>query len=66
LLDQFTVADAYLFAVLNWSQVTPVDLTPFPAILEYQTALGRRPSVARAFAEELHLYRGELSRQARG
>jgi glutathione S-transferase len=64
LLDHFTVADAYLFAVLNWSSVTPVDLGPFPAIRTYQQGLRQRPSVARAFSEELALYQAERDRQA--
>ena len=64
LLDQFSVADAYLFAVLNWSSVTPVDLAPYPGIRAYQQGLRQRASVARATAEELELYRAELAREA--
>ncbi|WP_437995516.1 glutathione binding-like protein [Sorangium sp. So ce185] len=52
LLDRFSVADAYLFAVLNWSSVTPVDLNAWPALRAYQARLRARPSVARAFDEE--------------
>ena len=63
LLDHFTVADGYLFAVLNWSSVTPVDLKPFPALAAYQRRLLERPSVARAFAEERELYLRELARR---
>jgi glutathione S-transferase len=63
-LDRFSVADAYLFAVLNWSAVTPVDLAPWPAITAYHKRLHERPSVARAFAEERTLYGRELARQA--
>ena len=55
-LSDFSVVDAYLFAVLNWSTVAPVDLKPWPAITSYQARLRERPSVARAFAEELALY----------
>lgn len=64
LLDHFSVADAYLFAVLNWSLVTPVDLAPYPAIVSYHARLHERPSVARAFAEERVLYGKELARHA--
>ena len=60
LLDDFSIADAYLFAVLNWAAVTPIDLKRWPAIREYHDGLRARPSVARAFAEELELYRREL------
>lgn len=56
LLERFSVADGYLFTVLNWAQVTPVDLSAWPAIGRYQAALLERPSVARAFAEELTLF----------
>ena len=52
LFDHFTIADAYLFAVLNWSAVTPVDLGPWPAIRAYHAGLHQHPSVARAFAED--------------
>jgi glutathione S-transferase len=61
LLDQFTVADAYLVTILNWTLVTPVDLKPWPVLSEYQARLRDRPSVSRAFREELELYRLEKS-----
>lgn len=64
-LGTFSIADAYLFAVLNWSSVTPVDLTAWPTIRSYHTRLRERPSVARAFAEERALYLRESERQAR-
>lgn len=64
LLDRFSVADAYLFAVLNWAIVTPVDLSPHRAIRAYQKRVGARPSVARAFSEERVLYARELARGA--
>ena len=62
LLDRFTVADAYLYTVLNWTMATNVDLAPFPAIQQYHRRLQKRPSVARAFQEELALYKAELAR----
>jgi glutathione S-transferase len=65
-LGAFSVADAYLFAVLNWSTVTPVDLSPWPIIVAYQKRLHQRPSVARAFAEERTLYGQELERHRAG
>lgn len=57
LLEEFSVADAYLFAVLNWSRVAPVRLDAFSALVAYQARIGARPNVARAFSEELALYR---------
>lgn len=62
LLDRFSVADAYLFTVLTWSQATPIDLRSWPVLAAYRARLLTRPSVARAFAEELQLYRLERSR----
>jgi glutathione S-transferase len=62
LLDRFTVADAYLYTVLNWTTATGVDLAPFPAIQQYHRRLQKHPSVAKAFQEELALYKAELAR----
>lgn len=62
LLDRFTIADAYLYTVLNWSMATPVDLAPWPAIQSYFKRLQTRPSIARAFSEELALYKAEQAR----
>jgi len=62
LLDRFSVADAYLYTVLNWSVPTQVDLTPWPAIKAYHERLQKRPSIARAFQEEFALYKAELAR----
>ncbi|HEY6560387.1 MAG TPA: glutathione S-transferase N-terminal domain-containing protein [Polyangiaceae bacterium] len=63
LLDEFSVADAYLFAVLNWSVVTPIDLARWPALSAYMARVQQRPSVKRALDEEKLLYIRELSRQ---
>jgi glutathione S-transferase len=62
LLDQFSVADAYLYTVLNWSMATPVKLDRFPALQDYFTRMQKRPSVAKAFREELALYKAEMER----
>jgi glutathione S-transferase len=64
LLDRFTVADAYLFAVLNWAQYCGVDLAQWPAVDAYYRRVAQRPEVARALAEEVALYREELARQS--
>jgi len=64
LLERFSVADAYLLTILNWTIATPVDLSPWPELLEYQARLRGRPSVARAFDEESALYRQQQSRHA--
>jgi glutathione S-transferase len=53
--DKFTVADAYLLAVLNWCEHAGVSIADWSTVLAYRTRLRRRPSVARAMAEELPL-----------
>src|SRR3954447_22173024 len=65
LLEHFTVADAYLYTVLNWSMATPVKFDRFPAIQAYFKRMQQRPSIAKAFSEELVLYKAEMARQRR-
>ncbi|MFX5510454.1 glutathione binding-like protein, partial [Acinetobacter baumannii] len=61
--DHFTVADAYLVTVINWTMATPpVALAKWPAVKAYYDRLRTRPSVARALAEEFELYKAELAR----
>jgi glutathione S-transferase len=62
LLDRFSVADAYLVTVLGWCVATPVELSEWPALSAYFARLWKRPSVAKAFAEERALYAAELER----
>jgi glutathione S-transferase len=64
LLGRFTVADAYLVTVLNWTKPTGIDLTRWPAVLAYFRRMHQRESVAKAFAEELALYQEEQARVA--
>lgn len=56
LLDGFSVADAYLAAVLNWNRVVKLDFTPYPALVAYQDRLARRPAVSKAMGEEFALF----------
>lgn len=56
LLDDFSVADAYLAAVLNWNQAVKLDFGPYPAIQAYQARLMTRPAVQKALGEEFALY----------
>lgn len=63
LLDHFSVADAYLVTVINWTMATPpIELSKWPAIKAYFERLRTRPSVAKAIAEEFELYKAELAR----
>jgi glutathione S-transferase len=56
LLDQFSVADAYLTAVLNWAQFIKMDLSPYPAVAAYYGRMTARPAVARAMQDETALF----------
>jgi glutathione S-transferase len=63
LLDHFSVADAYLVTVINWTMATPpVDLAKWPNIKAYYERSRSRPSIAKALAEEFALYKAELAR----
>ena len=62
LLDAFSIADAYLATVLNWTLATAVKLGEWPAVQAYHQRMLKRPSIARAFGEELALYQAELAR----
>jgi glutathione S-transferase len=64
LLDRFSVADAYLATVLNWTQATPqIDLSQYPALKTYLDRMRARPSVAAALGVEIPLFRAEIARQ---
>jgi glutathione S-transferase len=63
LLDRFSVADAYLATVLNWSIATPmIDFGKYPAVKDYLERMKKRPAIAKALAEEFELYKAELAR----
>jgi glutathione S-transferase len=50
--NRFTVADGYLFTILNWSNFVSLDLSPWKPIQEYMARIGSRPSVVAALKEE--------------
>jgi len=41
----FTIADAYLFTVVNWSGMLKIDLAPWPALQKFQARVAARPKV---------------------
>lgn len=49
---QFSVADGYLFTVLNWGQWTGIDLKQWPSLVAFQQRVGSRPAVRAAQAAE--------------
>jgi glutathione S-transferase len=64
LLDRFSVADAYLATVLNWTQAMPeIDLALYPNVKAYLERMRQRPSVAAALGLELSLFRAEVARR---
>lgn len=64
LAGEFSVADGYLFVVLNWTRVRGPDLADYPRLAAYRERLAARPSVARAFEQEMALYLEEQRRRA--
>jgi glutathione S-transferase len=44
----FSVADAYLFVVLNWGQWVAVDIKPYANLVAYQGRIAARPGVQAA------------------
>jgi glutathione S-transferase len=60
LLGELSVADAYLFAILNWTQVTPIALAQWPSLTAFMARMLDRPAVQRAFGEERERYMATL------
>lgn len=50
--DTFTVADAYLFTVVNWTNFLGIDLARWPALRDYQARVAARPKVQEAMSAE--------------
>ena len=50
--SRFTVADAYLLAVLNWCEYSKVPIAEWPVLAAYRERVRTRPAVARAMAAE--------------
>ena len=48
----FSVADAYLFTVVNWSGATGISLSPWPHLEAYVQRIGERPAVRAAMQSE--------------
>jgi glutathione S-transferase len=50
--DTFTIADAYLFTVLNWTTYLKVDISKYPNILAFMERVKTRPQVQEALKSE--------------
>lgn len=50
--DNFTVADAYLFTVVNWSNFMKIDLQPYPNLSAFMARVVARPKVQEALKAE--------------
>lgn len=50
--DTFTIADAYLFTILNWVDFVALDLAPWPVLTAYARRAAARPAVRAAMAAE--------------
>jgi glutathione S-transferase len=50
--ETFTVADAYLFTVVNWAATLKIDLARWPALQQFQARVAARPKVREAMKAE--------------
>lgn len=50
--DNFTVADAYLFVVTNWTKPTGMDISGFANLSAFRARVGARPAVVAAMKAE--------------
>ena len=50
--NNFTVADAYAFTIINWTNFINMDLKPYPNIVAYMQRVGSRPKVQETLRAE--------------
>lgn len=62
--ETFTVADAYLFVMLQWCEPHGIDLGLYPNLDDYESRIARRPAVHAALAAEGLLERHQYHRSA--
>ena len=48
----YSIADSYLFVVLNWAEMVRFDLNPWPQIRSYRAIVGARPAVRQVLKAE--------------
>lgn len=52
LMDQFSIADAYLFTILRWPDHFKLQLERWPALQAYRSRVAARPAVQQALKDE--------------
>jgi glutathione S-transferase len=62
--ESFTVADAYLFVMLQWCEPHGIDLGLYPNLDDYESRIAQRPAVRAALAAEGLLDRHQYHRSA--
>jgi glutathione S-transferase len=50
--DKFTIADAYLFTILGWTNLFKLDMGKWPALQSYAGRIAARPAVKEAMKAE--------------
>jgi glutathione S-transferase len=50
--SSFTVADAYAFTIVNWTNFVKIDLKPYPNLVAYMQRVGGRPKVQETLKSE--------------
>ena len=63
-LDEFSVADAYLATVLNWAGFVGIDLAPWPKVVAYRDRILSRPLVAPIVAKDQVLFAEQMKQAA--
>ena len=54
---KFSVADAYLYTILNWSKFLKMDMTKWPALMSYVEKMKGRPTTMETLKSETSLSR---------
>jgi glutathione S-transferase len=50
--ETFTIADAYLFVILNWTRIHNIDLSRWPGLTPFVQRVAQRPAVREALKAE--------------
>jgi glutathione S-transferase len=62
--ETFTVADAYLFVILQWATQHGIDVAMYPILDDYESRIALRPAVQAALSAEGLLERHQYRRSA--